>query len=224
MAPSLLLAYTAAAAFTANCVRAEPLHRQHVSFQGPFEVEADGIQNINVAYHSDLSGELTIAYGACDMASTSQAAHHVGSTHIGSHPFAKRHVGWEDGRPTKFVWRAPARVEGGCLHAFIDDQLVGSSERYQVKRRQVKKRATFADVSDPMGPWFDGVEYLKQKNPNETFVAATKEKKVGILGGGISGLLTAVSDDCSCRCSSFVTVLTPHSSSLTRLASTIGRF
>lgn len=59
----------------------------------------------------------------------------------------------------------------------------------------MKKRATFADVSDPMGPWFDGVEYLKQKNPNATFVAATKEKKFGILGGGISGLLTAVSQN-----------------------------
>lgn len=63
----------------------------------------------------------------------------------------------------------------------------------------MKKRATFADVSDPMGPWFDGVEYLKQKNSNETFVAATKEKKFGILGGGISGLLTAVSRTAACR-------------------------
>ncbi|KAF2629386.1 hypothetical protein BU25DRAFT_465593 [Macroventuria anomochaeta] len=37
-----------------------------------------------------------------------------------------------------------------------------------------------------------GVEYLKQKNLNETFVVATKEKKFEILGGGISGLLTAL--------------------------------
>lgn len=194
MAPSLLLACTAAAAaLTAHCVRSEPL-RQHLSFQGPFEVEAAGVQNINVAYHADLNGELTLAYGACDIARRSQAAQHVGSTHIGAHPLAKRHlhVGWEDARPTKFVWRAPAGVESGCLHAFIDDELVGRSQEYRVKRRRVKKRATFAEVSDPMGPWFDGVEYLEQKSGDEGFVAATKGKKFGILGGGISGLLTAV--------------------------------
>ncbi|KAH6625876.1 L-amino acid oxidase-like protein LaoA [Boeremia exigua] len=189
--PSLLLC-AAAAALASQCVRSEPLPREYVSFEGPLEVEADGIRNINVAYHGDVDGELTIAYGACGIESMSQVSHRVGSTHVGSHPFAKRHADWQDSRPTKFVWRAPANVERGCLHAFVDDVLVGRSKEHQVKRRQMKKRATFAEVSDPMGPWFDGVEYLKEKNANETFVAATKEKKFGILGGGISGLLTAL--------------------------------
>ena len=192
MAPSLILACTAAAALATQCVRSEPLLRQHVTFQGPYEVEADGIQNVNIAYNSALNGELTIAYGPCDTASKHQIAHSIGSTHIGEHPFAKRHKTWEGSRPTKFVWVAPANVERGCLHAFLGDELVGRSEEHRVKKRNLKKRATFADVSDPMGPWFDGVEFLKQKNANETFVAATKEKKFGILGGGISGLLTAV--------------------------------
>lgn len=193
MSPTLLWVCTAAAAFTSHYARAEPLPRQQISFKGPFEVEADGIQNINIAYNSDISGELTIAYGECDVTRKSQVTHLVGSTHVGEHSSAKRHVGWEGSRPTKFVWSAPANSVGGCLHAFVGDEHVGRSKEYQVKRRQMKKRATFADVSDPMGPWFDGVEYLKQKNSNETFVAATKEKKFGILGGGISGLLTAVS-------------------------------
>lgn len=197
MAPSFVVAYAAAAAaavaLTSHCSHAEPLPGPHISFKGPFEVEADGIQNINIAYNSDLNGQLTIAYGACDDANRPEVAHHVGSTHVGDHPFAKRHIGWKGSRPTKFVWAAPADIEGGCLHAFLDGELVGRSKKHQVKRRQMKKRATFADVSDPMGPWFDGVEYLRQKNSNETFVAATKDKKFGILGGGISGLLTAVS-------------------------------
>jgi hypothetical protein len=175
MPPSLLLICTTAAAFASHCARADPLPRQQIT------------------YNSNLSGELTIAYGECDVVSKSQVSHHIGSTHVGGHPFAKRHENWEGNRPTKFVWRSPANTGKGCLHAFVGDEIVGRSKEHQVKRRQMKKRATFADVSDPMGPWFDGVEYLKQKNSNDTFVAATKEKKFGILGGGISGLLTAVS-------------------------------
>ncbi len=193
MAPSLLAACTAATAILANCIRSKLLPRQHLYFEGPVEVESGGIQNINVVYNSDLNGELTIAYGACHSTSKDDIAHYIGSTHIGEHPFAKRHVSWKDGRPTKFVWKTPTDIEKGCLHAFLGGDLVGRSEELQVKKRRMKKRATFAEVTDPMGPWFDGVEYLKQKNDNETFVAATKEKKFGILGGGISGLLTAVS-------------------------------
>ncbi|PNS15318.1 Polyamine oxidase [Sphaceloma murrayae] len=49
-----------------------------------------------------------------------------------------------------------------------------------------------ADVADPMGPWFDGVAYLQQKQPNETFVAATKNKRFGILGAGMAGLTTGL--------------------------------
>lgn len=194
MPPSLLVTYAiVATALTSYYVRAEALPRQHISFKGPFEVEVDGIQNINIAYNNNLNGELTIVYGSCDPVNRLEATHHVGSTHVGDHPLAKRHDSWKGGRPTKFVWTAPADIERGCLHALLNGEPVGRSKEYRPKKRRMKKRATFADVSDPMGPWFDGVEYLKQKDPNETFVAATKNKKFGILGGGISGLLTAVS-------------------------------
>ncbi|KAJ9622609.1 hypothetical protein H2203_006257 [Taxawa tesnikishii (nom. ined.)] len=44
---------------------------------------------------------------------------------------------------------------------------------------------------DAMGPWFDGVEYLKEKEPDEVFVAQAKTKKIGIIGGGMSGLMSA---------------------------------
>ncbi|CAO2651439.1 Nn.00g040090.m01.CDS01 [Neocucurbitaria sp. VM-36] len=192
MPPSMLLACTTLAGVFSQLAASEPLPRQHVSFTGPFEVELSGIQNINVDYLSELDGELTLAYGPCGMSSVHEAHHRVGSTHIGNHPIAKRHTDWVDHRPTKFVWMSPDNIEPGCLHAFVDEKLVGRSEEYRVKQRKMKKRATFAEVSDPMGPWFDGVEYLQQKNPNETFVAATKEKKFGIIGGGISGLMTAL--------------------------------
>jgi hypothetical protein len=197
MVPSLRFIISAATALLSHISIAEPVQRQHVSFKGPFEVEAAGIQNINIEYHGAPHGELTLSYGPCDMTSSSEAYHKVGSTHIGNHPMAKRHLDWADKRPTKFVWIAPTDISTGCLHAHMGDDMVGSSKRFSVKKRAMKKRGTFAQVTDPMGPWFDGVEYLQQKQPDETFVASTKEKKFGILGAGISGLLISVCEQIS---------------------------
>ncbi|EGY16172.1 L-amino-acid oxidase [Verticillium dahliae VdLs.17] len=171
---------------------AESTSRRSITFQGPFEVEHGGAHNINVSYNDDVDGELTIAYGNCDMTSLDTAHHQVGRTHVGKHPHAKRHVDWQAQRPTKFVWVAPSNVPDGCLYAFVDGQLAGQSQELRAKKRMVRRRLSFADVADPMGPWFDGVEYLQQKQPDEVFVAQVKDKKFGILGAGISGLFTAL--------------------------------
>ncbi|KAH7151763.1 L-amino-acid oxidase [Dactylonectria estremocensis] len=165
---------------------------QSVSFQGPFDVEQGGLHNINVEYHEELNGELTIVYGSCTLDSTSQAHHQIGRTHIGSHPAAKRHLDWEEQRPTKFVWVTPSDVISGCLHAFVDGGLVGRSQEFSVTKRKLSRRATLSDVAEPLGAWFDGVTYMSQKEPDEVFVAATKKKSFGILGGGMSGLMTSL--------------------------------
>ncbi|KAG4413800.1 hypothetical protein IFR04_013072 [Cadophora malorum] len=173
-------------------VTSEPISRSSVTFDGPFSVEAGGVQNINIVYEHDVHGELTVAYGPCGQPTIEGAHHHVGRTHIGDHPLAARHVDWEDRRPTRFVWIVPSSIDEGCLHAFVDNQPVGTSERFTVTKRVIKRGATFADVADPMGPWFDGVEYLKQKQPDAVFVSSVKSKKFGILGAGIAGLHTAL--------------------------------
>ncbi|TKW59094.1 L-amino-acid oxidase [Colletotrichum tanaceti] len=197
---TLLTAAAAAAAAATLChtTLAEPIPREEaVSFRGPYEVEKNGIQNINIDYNGSLEsldGELSIVYGACGGLQTPLEAHHsIGRTHIGSHPAAKRHLDWTDQRPTKFVWLVPDDVGPGCLHAFVDDRLIGRSAEHVVRSRRVRKRTTtFAEATDPMGPWFDGVEYLKQKQPDEVFVASVKNKRFGILGAGISGLHTGL--------------------------------
>ncbi|OLN81297.1 L-amino-acid oxidase 1 [Colletotrichum chlorophyti] len=183
---------TAAAATLCQTTIAEPILREAISFKGPSEVESSGIQNINIDYKGSLNGELAIVYGACDIKTPTEAHHQIGRTHVGSHPAAKRHLEWSDQRPTKFVWVVPKDVSSGCLHAFVDDKLVGRSAEHVVKARKTRKRATFAEATDPMGPWFDGVEYLKQKQPAEIFVASVKNKTFGILGAGISGLHTGL--------------------------------
>jgi hypothetical protein len=181
-----------ATAFAGTSV-AQPIIGQSISFRGPFDVEQGGLHNIHVEYHDNVDGELTIVYGSCEADSLTQAHHQVGRTHIGNHPAAKRHLEWEEQRPTKFVWITPSDINSGCLHAFIDGHLMGRSETIAIKAKRHSRRATLSDVAEPLGAWFDGVEYMKQKEPDDAFVAATKEKSFGILGGGMSGLMTSVS-------------------------------
>jgi hypothetical protein len=166
---------------------------QKVLFHGPMLVEVGGMQNIKISFQEPVDGQLSLHYGSCDMQSTEEEHHRIGLTHIGRHQLAKRHSQWTNNQPTRFVWLPPENVpDGGCLHAFNEGELLGTSEPVSIMRKKMR-RGTFADVADPQGPWFDGVEYLKMKAPDEIFVAQTKEKTVGIIGGGISGLMTAVS-------------------------------
>lgn len=185
----------ASAALLTTLTSAEPLRKPSIFFRDLPQVEQRGIHNIHIDYTGDVDGELTIAYGSCDTINIADVHHRVGSTHVGRHPIAARHVDWEAQRPTKFAWTTPADVQSGCLLAFLDRKLVGISSEIETKQRRVRRqsRKAFADVADPMGPWFDGVAYLEQKQPDDVFVAAAKTKRFGILGAGISGLATGVS-------------------------------
>lgn len=122
------------AAVAFQLVAAEPIFRPSVTFEGHFEVEASGVRNINLVYSSLPPGELSLFYGDCDIFTSDEAHHRVGKTHIGDHELAKRHLDWIDQRPTKFVWMAPAHIVEGCLHAFVDEELVGRSESFSVRR------------------------------------------------------------------------------------------
>lgn len=176
---------------------AVPSSQPAVTFVTPSKLSPGSAQNVVVEYAGDVDGELTIAYGSCDsQAEVSTATQRIGSTHVGRHPLAERHLDHRDQRPTKFVWLAPEDLSEGCLRAFLDDKLVGQSEKLVVTKRlgrRNEKRKSFADVAGEDSLWFDGVAYLKQKQPSDTFVAATKSKSFGILGGGMSGLLSSVS-------------------------------
>jgi hypothetical protein len=85
-------------------------------------------------------------------------------------------------------------MSGGCLHAFLDGELIGKSEELVVSKRRTRRseKKSFVDVAGVDSNWFDGVAYLQQKQPDEVFVASAKSKSFGILGGGISGLMTSV--------------------------------
>lgn len=191
----------------ASLSEAKPLNQPSVTFVSPSQASPSSAQNVVVEYSGDVDGELTITYGSCDSdAVISAAKQRIGATHVGSHPLAERHLDHEDKRPTKFVWLTPSDVSGGCLRAFLDDELVGQSDELLVTKRlsrRAEKKKAFADVAGDDSMWFNGVAYLEQKQPEETFVASAKNKTFGILGGGISGLMSSVSQLC-CSCKTFL--------------------
>lgn len=191
---SYSLSLLSSLALFANAV---PTDSPSLTFVSPSKLSPGRAQNIVVQYSGNVDGQLTLVYGSCESdAAISEAKQHIGATHVGQHPLAKRHVDHHEQRPTSFVWVVPDDVSDGCLQAFLDDSLIGKSERLVAPgrlRRRSKKKSSFADVAGEDGLWFDGVAYLKQKQPDDIFVTATKKKTFGILGGGISGLMSSVS-------------------------------
>ncbi|KAI9692705.1 MAG: hypothetical protein M1820_009456 [Bogoriella megaspora] len=169
-----------------------PHSSEAVEFRGPFSIEPNGMHNVKLTYNIPIDGFIDLRYGRCDAIRAQDCHHQLGETYVGSHGLAKRHVGWQDYRPSTFVWLPPSNVpEGGCLHLFSEDRLVGSSRPYTVAKWRLRRQEAFADIADSEGPWFDGVEYLKEKEPGSPFVAQAKGKSVGIVGGGMSGLMTS---------------------------------
>ncbi|KAL3426020.1 L-amino-acid oxidase [Phlyctema vagabunda] len=166
-----------------------------VDFLGPFNIEVSGVHNIHIAYNNPLDGDLSIHYGDCDRSSMSSTKthHQVGKTSIGGRASRKRNLEWQDARPERFVWVVPADTpDRGCLHAYINgDELVGASQPIDVVAKRAKRSIPIADYVDAEGPWFDGVEYITAKEPDDVFVAKAKGSTIGILGGGMSGLMSA---------------------------------
>lgn len=95
-----------------------------------------------------------------------------------------------------------------------DGSLLGRSEPQQLASRRSRRRGveetrkrailkkrdspsaiamTNATGIDAWGPWFDGVELLQSKNLSAVDVSTAKSKKIGIVGGGMSGLMTFLS-------------------------------
>jgi hypothetical protein len=191
---SALLASGTCLPFLFSAVTGNVLPRStYITFRDIDVAEAGGIHNVHIEYNGPIDGTLSIHFGSCGLPHHSKVHHRLGRAHVGSYPLAKRYAEWSDQRPTRFVWLPPADApSGGCLHAYIEDELVGRSSPLTMTRRQTKRGTAFADVADAMGPWFDGVQYLSEKEPDEVFAAKTKSSKFGIIGGGMSGLMTSV--------------------------------
>lgn len=153
-----------------------------VRFKGPFNVEANSVHNIHVeCSDSSWEGELSLVYGDCEMQEVHQRHHEVGRTTIKREAF-----------PDRFVWVTPSdAVHGGCLHAYSGSTLLGRSNPIAVSR-SLRKRQSISEVADTEGPWFDGVAFMESNNVSTTFVSEAKSKDIAIIGGGMSGAMTAL--------------------------------
>ncbi|KAF1953731.1 hypothetical protein CC80DRAFT_137478 [Byssothecium circinans] len=159
-----------------------PTDHSNVIFFKPSTVTTDSVHNIHVSYdNDDFEGEVRVVYGSCNMRAAHQMDHEVGSTIL------RRSL-----RPERFVWVVPEdAVHGGCLHAYSGSSRIGRSTPVTVKQN-IRKREDISAIADASGPWFDGVAYMQSKQNNASFVAQAKSKKVAIVGGGMSGLLTSL--------------------------------
>jgi hypothetical protein len=169
---------------------------ESIYFKESLIVESNGVANIHMGYNVPLTGELSIHYGDCDLPrSASKESHHhmIGETNVGDYSLSKRHLDWTGSRPERFVWFVPENArDGGCLYAYSGSDPVGKSAPVTVLKRRSRRGIALGDIGDAEGPWFDGVEYLSAKGANRTFVAQAKSKSIGILGAGMSGLMSAV--------------------------------
>lgn len=156
--------------------------RSDLLFFKPLTVTPDSVHNVHVGYGDDaFEGDVRVVYGSCDMASLDDRHHELGTTRL-----------TRSARPERFVWIVPENtMHGGCLHAYSGSALVGRSAPITVKQR-TRKREEISEVADVTGPWFDGVAYMQAKQNNASFVAVAKSKKIAILGGGMSGLMTSL--------------------------------
>ncbi|KAK2616445.1 hypothetical protein QQS21_000687 [Conoideocrella luteorostrata] len=142
------------------------------------------LANIHVQTSRQVNGPVTFSYGACTAQSQQDAHHVVSSTESGV-------------RDSRLVWVIPEDAPSdGCISAWGEKgALVGRSKPQNlgqvIKKRDAKPIAmTQANGFDALGQWFDGVKVLKQKEPGPVDVKAAKGKNIGIVGAGLSGLMT----------------------------------
>jgi hypothetical protein len=164
-----------------SSVLASPTKRS-VHFQGPFTVDTDSIHNIHIVISEEhYEGELRVVYGDCDLVGAHERHHEV--SHINVE---------KSSHPERLVWIVPREINhGGCLHAYSGENLVGRSSPISIVN-SMRKRQSIADVADTDGPWFDGVAYMQSKNNSASVTATAKSKKIAIVGGGMSGLMTSL--------------------------------
>ncbi|KAK3987379.1 putative L-amino-acid oxidase precursor [Cladorrhinum sp. PSN332] len=145
------------------------------------------LSNVHLSVERSVEGPISVGYGSCTSVASRDVHHTIGEVE------GKRHS-------TRLVWVLPENAEtGGCLSAWNSaGQLVGRSEPQVLENRHTKralKRAESIEMNnstgiDVLGPWFEGVNILQNKQPGPVDVEAAKNKEIAIVGAGMSGLMS----------------------------------
>ncbi|KAL8902920.1 MAG: hypothetical protein Q9207_004288 [Kuettlingeria erythrocarpa] len=153
--------------------------------------------NIHLSQPQESVYPFTVTYGGCHSSAKIFERHHnISSVHRQE--------------TDRLIWLLPDDIEShGCLSAWsLNEELVGRSEplvinkgsrqwkkkRHLDKGTKLSKRAsipmTSASGIDAGGPWFDGVEALKEAEISTVEAAQAKARKIAIVGAGMAGLMT----------------------------------
>ena len=156
----------------------------HLEIKVPLKSQS---ANVHLSVAEFFISPYTVTYGECHLSHTRAEAHHIVSEVPGK-------------TIDRLVWILPSDIStGGCLSAWsTDGALVGRSEplavnkysRQWLRKRQLdrgtrlSKRAsipmTSASGIDANGPWFDGVEALKEKEISTVNVREAKAKSKNV--------------------------------------------
>ncbi|KAL8952973.1 MAG: hypothetical protein Q9222_001149 [Ikaeria aurantiellina] len=140
--------------------------------------------NVHLSQHHESLYPFTVTYGGC---------HHAESQYDSHHTISKVH----DHKADRLIWLLPEDVSShGCLSAWSSQsELLGRSQPVEINkntRQWIKKRhldrgtklskrasipMTNASGIDAEGPWFDGVEALKDKEIATVDATAAKAKQ-----------------------------------------------
>lgn len=149
--------------------------------------------NVHLSEAGLLAYPFTVTYGGCHSSTGRHEAHHTLST---------VHKQGAD----RLVWILPEDINtSGCLSAWsAHNELVGRSEHLTVNKysRQWKKKRemdqgarlskrtsipmTNASGIDAEGPWFDGVEVLKEKEIGAVSAKQAKAKSMFYVGRALA--------------------------------------
>ncbi|KAJ5407697.1 hypothetical protein N7509_001580 [Penicillium cosmopolitanum] len=126
----------------------------------------------------------------------------------GSNPEATiGHYTIEQQPPQRLAWAVPSNAPSEhCIFVYGEnqngeaDQIIGKSKPLHLERKVQKRSTAEMDLPllkdfDSLGTWFDGVSAIKQKTDSNGGVASeasSKNTSIAIVGGGISGLATAL--------------------------------
>ncbi|KAK4178764.1 putative L-amino-acid oxidase [Triangularia setosa] len=150
--------------------------------------------NVYIGHVQPVKGAIDFTYGSCEQSSPSDAHHFITTS--------------KDASQDRLIWMLPDDIfSGGCISAWSNttDELLGRSQKQHLdldtmaRRRHARlsprsngPNSILMDNStgiDVWGPWFDGVEVLKNAECSAVDAAAAKQKSIAIVGAGMSGLM-----------------------------------
>ncbi|KAG9254385.1 uncharacterized protein F5Z01DRAFT_681435 [Emericellopsis atlantica] len=163
-------------------ILATPTPHDTISFHGLFDITSESVHNVHLKYSDRVPlGDVRVVYGDCTTMSPHDFHHEVASFS------AKSGL-----TPDRIVWVVPHDImENGCLHAYFENGLVGRSEPVKLSS-PLSKRQSLDEIGDSNGLWFNGVKYLNSTKKTSVSVEEAKNKRIAIVGGGMSGLMTSL--------------------------------